>query len=263
MSIQEKLSLRNRRALICGASAGIGRATALELAQLGAECILLARREDRLQALQAEIIQVGGQAQILVADLDQRDDVIAKVQAEVQKAPIHILINNTGGPKGGPILQASEDEFLLAFSRHILVAHRLLQTLLPGMKESGFGRIVNVISTSVYEPIPNLGVSNTIRGAMASWSKTVSKELPPGITINNILPGFTDTERLGQLKQGRASSSGVSEETVHNAWLSMVPEGRLAQPQETAGAIAFLVSPTGAYIRGVSLAVDGGRLNSI
>ena len=155
------------------------------------------------------------------------------------------------------------DEFTTAFGRHVLAAHRLTQTVLSGMKESGYGRIINIISTSVYEPIPNLGVSNTIRGAMASWSKTVSKELPPGITINNVLPGFTDTERLGQLKKGRANKNGISEDTVHQQWLSQVPEGRLAQPEETASAIGFLVSPAAGYIRGLSLPVDGGRLKGI
>jgi 3-oxoacyl-[acyl-carrier protein] reductase len=251
------------RALVCGASAGIGRATAIALAEKGAEVILLARRAERLQALKEEIESNGGQATILVGDLDQRDDVVAKVEKLVAERPIHILINNTGGPKGGPILQAKEDEFLTAFSRHVLSAHRLLQTVISGMTEAGYGRIINVISTSVYEPIPNLGVSNTIRGAMASWAKTVARELPPKITINNVLPGFTDTERLNQLKKGRATKSSSTEEAVHQAWMSQVPEGRLAKPEETAATIAFLVSPEASFIRGVSLAVDGGRLRSI
>lgn len=257
------LSLSGKRALICGASAGIGRATALQLAEQGAHCILLARREERLQSLKSEIEANGGSAEIVVADLDQRDAAVASVEAKLADGPIQILINNAGGPKGGPILNAAEEEFTVAFGRHVLAAHRLTQTLLAGMTESGYGRIINIISTSVYEPIPNLGVSNTIRGAMASWAKTVSKELPPGITINNVLPGFTDTERLSQLKKGRAQNNNISEDTVHAQWLSQVPEGRLAQPEETAGAIGFLVSPAAAYIRGLSLPVDGGRLKGI
>ena len=256
-------NLSGLRALVCGASAGIGRATAVTLAEKGAEVILLARREERLLRLKEEIEKEGGSAIILVGDLDNRDDISAKVQKILEAGPIHILINNTGGPKGGPILQATEDEFLQAFSRHILSAHRLLQLLLSGMKEAGYGRIINVISTSVYEPIPNLGVSNTTRGAMASWAKTVSRELPPKITMNNVLPGFTDTERLSQLKKGRAVSSGTTEESVHQAWMTQVPEGRLAKPEETAAAIAFLASSEASFIRGVSLAVDGGRLMSI
>lgn len=256
-------NLSGFRALVCGASAGIGRATALRLAAQGAEVIVLARREERLQSVKQEIEEKGGSAIMLVGDLDSREQIITAVQSLLAAGPIHILVNNTGGPKGGPILQATEDEFLQAFSRHILSAHRLLQVLLPGMKEAGYGRIINVISTSVYEPIPNLGVSNTTRGAMASWAKTVSRELPPKITINNVLPGFTDTERLSQLKKGRAVKSGSTEEDVHQAWMSQVPEGRLAKPEETAATIGFLASPDASFIRGVSLAVDGGRLKSI
>jgi len=257
------LSLQGKRALICGASAGIGRATALQLAKQGAHCILLARRAERLEALCAEIVAAGGSAEVLVGDLDDRDGTVGAVEVKLTDGPIHILINNAGGPKGGPILQAQEDEFTTAFGRHVLAAHRLTQTVIAGMTEAGYGRIINIISTSVYEPIPNLGVSNTIRGAMASWAKTVSKELPPGITINNVLPGFTDTERLSQLKKGRATNNNISEDTVHQQWLSQVPEGRLAQPEETADAIGFLVSPAAGYIRGLSLPVDGGRLKSI
>lgn len=257
------LSLQGKRALICGASAGIGRATALQLAKQGAHCILLARRAERLETLCADIVVAGGSAEVLVGDLDDRDRTVAAVEAKLTDGPIHILINNAGGPKGGPILQAQEEEFTTAFGRHVLAAHRLTQTVIDGMTEAGYGRIINIISTSVYEPIPNLGVSNTIRGAMASWAKTVSKELPPGITINNVLPGFTDTERLSQLKKGRATKNNISEDTVHQQWLSQVPEGRLAQPEETADAIGFLVSPAAAYIRGLSLPVDGGRLKSI
>ena len=257
------MRLKGKRALVCGASGGIGREIALAFATEGAEVIALARRVDRLESLQAEVQAAGGQLTILVGDLEQRDAVCAGVQALLSDGPIHILINNTGGPKGGPILNASEDEFVSAFGRHILAAHRLSQLLVPGMEASGYGRIINIVSTSVYEPIPNLGVSNTIRGAMASWSKSLSRELPSGVTINNVLPGFTDTPRLTQLRQGRAAKSGVSDQAVLDAWIAQVPEGRLAQPEETAQAVVFLASPAAAYIRGVSLPVDGGRLRSI
>tara|TARA_B100000530_G_scaffold315701_1_gene245487 strand:- start:667 stop:1062 length:396 start_codon:yes stop_codon:yes gene_type:complete len=131
------------------------------------------------------------------------------------------------------------------------------------MNASGYGRIINVLSTSVREPIPNLGVSNTIRGAMASWAKSLSKELGPGITINNVLPGFTDTERLTSLKAAVAGRTGQTEDQVMAGWIGRVPEGRLGRPEELAQAITFLASPAGAYIRGQSLAVDGGRLNTI
>jgi len=176
---------------------------------------------------------------------------------------VEILINNAGGPPGGPLLEASPEDFLVAFGRHVLASHTLAQFLVPGMIEQGYGRIINIISTSVREPIPNLGLSNTIRGAMASWSKSLSRELPAGITINNVLPGFTDTERLGGLREAVAQRTGSSTDDVLKGWIAQVPEGRLAEASEPAAAIAFLASPAAAYIRGVSLPVDGGRLRSI
>ena len=173
------------------------------------------------------------------------------------------MINNTGGPPGGPILNASESDFLQALGRHLLASHLLVQKLVPGMEAAGYGRIINVVSTSIREPIPNLGVSNTTRGAVASWAKSLARELPSGITINNVMPGFTDTERLDGLRGAIAARTGKSLDDVQAGWMAQVPEGRLVQPEETAAAIAFLASPAAAAIRGVSLAVDGGRMRSI
>jgi 3-oxoacyl-[acyl-carrier protein] reductase len=257
-------SLAGRHALVCGASSGIGRAAALALAGLGAEITALARRKDRLDSLVAELRETGVTARALEADLDDRatlGGVIDTLLTEV--GPVHVLLNNTGGPPGGPLLEATPEAFEVAFGRHVLASHILVGKVLPGMREAGFGRIVNVISTSVREPIPNLGVSNTIRGAMASWSKTLSGELPPGVTINNVLPGFTDTDRLGQLADGAAARQGTTADTVRENWRNMIPEGRLARPEELGDVIAFLASPAASYVRGVSLAVDGGRLKSI
>jgi 3-oxoacyl-[acyl-carrier protein] reductase len=253
------LDLTGRSALVCGASAGIGRATAQALAGLGASVTVLARRADRLDALVNELRASGAQADAIVADLDDRAGLVSALGT----GRWEILINNTGGPPGGKLIEAEPAALQAAFGRHVLAAQSLLRTCLPHMQAQGYGRIVNVLSTSVREPIPNLGVSNTIRGAMASWAKSVSKELPPGLTINNVLPGFTDTDRLGSLKSAVASRTGSTEDAVYQGWIDRVPEGRLGRPEELAGAIAFLVSPAGAYIRGQSLAVDGGRLNSI
>ena len=254
------LDLTGKTALVCGASAGIGRATALALAANGATIVALARRVDRLESLMVELAAAGARSpRFVVADLDDTEDLAAAVAG----VRAHILVNNTGGPPAGPLTAAKGDDLLRAFRRHVVGAQTLVQASLPSMEDAGYGRIINVLSTSVREPIPNLGVSNTIRGAMASWSKSLSKELGPGITINNVLPGFTDTERLTNLKAAVAERVGSTEDAVLAGWIGRVPEGRLGRPAELAGAIAFLSSPAGAYIRGQSLAVDGGRLNAI
>jgi 3-oxoacyl-[acyl-carrier protein] reductase len=263
--MSEQGSLSGLSALVCGASAGIGRATALALARRGASVAVLARREERLLSLLPELIEAGAeQAVAVIADLDDREDLAEKLLVLLADfGTVNILVNNTGGPPAGPLLEATEEDFLTAFSRHVLAAHRMVQILVPGMIETDYGRIINVVSTSVREPIPNLGVSNTTRGAMASWAKSLAGELPPGVTINNVLPGYTDTERLDSLRTAVARRTGRSEVEVQAAWMAQVPEGRLIQPQETAETIAFLASPAGGAIRGVSLAVDGGRLRSI
>lgn len=256
-------TLRGRHALVCGASKGIGRATAYALAQLGAEVTLLARTAEALTEVANSVQAQGGVAYTCVTDLDNQDALARAIDALVAERPVHIVINNTGGPAAGPLVAAEANALTHAFRRHVLSAHAIMQRTLPGMTEAGYGRFINVLSTSVREPIPNLGVSNIIRGAMASWSKSLSRELPPGITINNVLPGFTDTDRLGNLAEAISSRTGKSREQVRDGWLELTPEGRLAQPSELAAAIAFLASPDAAFIRGVSLPVDGGRLKSI
>lgn len=192
------------------------------------------------------------------------DELGARVAALAATAPVHILVNNTGGPPGGPAHAAPAEAFVDAFGRHLLAGQALVQAVLPGMREAGWGRIVNVVSTSVREPIPGLGVSNTVRGAVAGWAKTLSRELAAdGITVNNVLPGFTETGRIDQILRDRAAKEGRSEDAVAAAMRATVPAGRFARPEETGGVIAFLCSPAAAYVNGVSLAVDGGRMQSI
>ncbi|KAF1725690.1 SDR family oxidoreductase [Pseudoxanthomonas japonensis] len=259
------LNLAGRHALVCGASEGIGRAAAHELALLGADVTVLARRPEALAEVAAALPRVASQQHATIA-LDVADAVALRetVGRLVATRPVHILVNNTGGPPGGRALDAGADDYLAAFQRHLLANQALAQLTVPGMRTAGWGRIVNIVSTSVKEPIPNLGVSNTIRGAVASWAKTLSRELgADGITVNNVLPGYTRTQRLEQILHDRIQATGKDEATVSATMLATVPAGRFAEAHEIAAAIAFLASPAAGYISGVSLAVDGGRMQSI
>lgn len=257
------LQLDDKKALVCGSSQGIGLASAQQLAKLGAQVTLCARNEADLDAA-LETLPGSGHSRI-VADFDQPDQLESMVNSHISEhGSFQILINNSGGPAGGPLFAADSNQFLVAMQRHLVCNHRLVQALVPGMKESGYGRIVNIISTSVREPIAGLGVSNTTRGAVASWAKTLSKELgPAAITINSVLPGFTDTARLTQLMAKRAETQGTTPEQVKESWIQSIPLARLARAEEIGSAVAFLCSPAAAYITGVCLPVDGGRLNVI
>ena len=244
------INLDGKRALVCGGTSGIGKATAISLSECGAEVVILSR-------------SASGE-NTLTCDLEDLDSLTISVTKEIEEnGNFEILINNSGGPPSGPLIDATPHDFEKAFRRHVLASQTLVQLILPGMKTANYGRIINIISTSVKEPIPGLGVSNTIRGAMASWSKTMSKELPPSITINNVLPGFTNTERLTELKKTLSEQKGISQEEVENAWLLTVPEGRLADPSELGKVVAFLSSPAASFVRGTSIPVDGGRTGSI
>lgn len=259
------LNLTGKHALVCGASEGIGRAAAHELALLGADVTVLARRADALREVADALPRNGAQEHgWLVADTSQGEALREQAQALAAKKPVHILVNNTGGPPGGPAYTAEIAAFLDAFQKHLVANQILVQAALPGMQAAQWGRIVNVVSTSVKEPIANLGVSNTVRGAVASWAKTLSRELGPfGITVNNVLPGYTETSRVEQIVQDRVRATGKAQEEILAAMRASVPAGRFAKPEETGGVIAFLCSPAAGYINGVSLAVDGGRMNSI
>lgn len=245
-------ALKGMRAVVCGASKGIGRATAEMLAACGADVIALSRSAPEISGVRS-----------MSLDLEDAAAIEKTISGILVAGPIHILVNNAGGPPGGPLLDNEVEDFEAPFKRHLHAAHRITQMVVPTMQEAGMGRIVNIISTSVREPIPNIGLSNTLRGAMASWAKSLSQELPASITINNVLPGFTDTGRLDSLADSIHEKTGRSKEDIHDTWMSQVPIGRLIDPMETASAIAFLCLPQSGGIRGVSLAVDGGRLRSI
>ena len=261
-----QLNLDGRHALVCGASQGIGRASAIELALLGANVTLLARRADVLASLAAELprTHAGQRHGFIAADASDTPALRTHAESLAAAAPVHILVNNSGGPPPGSVLDATPEDFLAAWRQHLLACHTLAQAVVPGMRAAGWGRIVNVISTSVREPIPGIGVSNATRGAVASWAKTLAGELAPlGITVNNVLPGSTRTPRIEQIVAARAQRSGMPLAEVQQAMEAEVPMRRFADAAEIAAAVAFLASPAASYITGVSLAVDGGRMRSL
>lgn len=258
------LNLKNKNALVCGSSRGIGKAVAIELAELGANVTLVARNAQTLTSVRESLDTSKGQKHdFLAADFMDSQDLKKRVHTLVATKTIHILINNTGGPPGGPTSEATIDEFTTAFHNHLICNHILVQSVNKGMKTAGFGRIINIISTSVREPIAGLGVSNTTRGAVANWAKTLSKELGPhGITINNVLPGFTETGRLTEIIKNKVAKSGTDEASVIKAMKSQVPLRRFAAPSEIGSVVAFLCTPAAAYINGTNVTVDGGRTRS-
>jgi 3-oxoacyl-[acyl-carrier protein] reductase len=260
-----QLSLSGKHALVGGASAGIGRAVAIELAALGADVTLMARTESALKETVAVLDAAQGQQhRYIVVDFTHSEDLTWKVNQLLETKPVHILVNNTGGPQGGPIITAGPEAFVQAYHNHLICNQLLAQAVLPGMQAAAYGRIINIISTSVKEPLDNLGVSNTTRWAVASWAKTWANEVGRyGITVNNVLPGFTNTGRLAEILQKRAEASGSSANAIAEQFKSGVPLRRFAEPAEVAAAVAFLASPAAGYISGINLPVDGGRTRSL
>lgn len=258
------LELNNKYALVCGSTAGIGKATAMALAQEGVQVTLIARNEDKLKATLAELPQQRTHDYI-VADFTNPEDLKSKVSNYIKNNHgFHILVNNTGGPASGPVFTAELDAFESAFTQHLKCNHVLAQAVVPFMKTENYGRIINVISTSVKQPLDGLGVSNTIRGAVANWSKTLANELGAfGITVNNVLPGATGTERLTEIIKNKSAKTGSTEDEAEQAMKQAVPAKRFAKPEELADAITFLASERASYINGINLPVDGGRTKSL
>ena len=256
------LNLKNKNALVCGSTQGIGKATAIILAEEGANVTLIARNKEKLKSVLAELPNNNQCHSYLVADFSNPKELENTLKSE--ELHFHILVNNTGGPAGGPIFSASIDEFENAFTQHLKCNHILVQHLVPFMKTQCFGRIINVISTSVKQPLDGLGVSNTIRGAVANWSKTLANELGEyGITVNNVLPGATNTERLNEIITNKSKKTGKSIDEVAAAMKNAAPAKRFAQPEEVANAIVFLASERASFINGINVPVDGGRTKSL
>ncbi|MDX1349747.1 MAG: SDR family oxidoreductase [Putridiphycobacter sp.] len=257
------LDLTGKTAVVCGSTQGIGKAAAQELANMGANLILVARNENKLKAVINKLPK-SDKHTYLAVDFSNPDDLKSKFNTFIADKEVHILINNTGGPAGGPVNAAEPSEFIAAFNQHLICNHILVQAVKDKMKTAGYGRIINVISTSVKQPLPNLGVSNTVRGAVANWSKTLANELGEfNITVNNVLPGATNTVRLKSIIESKAAKTGQSYDSILNDMANASPMKRVAQPEEVANAIAFLASPAASYINGINVPVDGGRTKSL
>jgi len=259
------LGIQGKTALVAGSTQGIGFAAAEALASLGANCVLISRNEEKLKSAAARLDTARGQQHsYLVADFQKPESVEGVVSSFLKDHNIDILVNNTGGPAAGPVADATPEQFIAAFQQHLICNHILVRLVMQGMKHAGYGRIVNVISTSVKIPLKGLGVSNTIRGAVASWAKTMANELGQyGITVNNVLPGATATERLETIIDNKVAKTGLQADAVEKEMLEEIPAKRFGQPAEIGAVIAFLCTPAAAYVNGTSIPVDGGRTGSI
>lgn len=259
------ISLQGKQAIVCGSTQGIGQSAANQLAELGASIILIARNEEKLKAAASQLdTSLGQEHTYLVADFSKPSDLASKVDDFLSDKNPVILVNNTGGPPGGLIHKAQIDEFRNAFNQHLICNHIMVTAVVEKMKAANYGRIINVISTSVKQPLPNLGVSNTIRGAVANWSKTLANELGQfNITVNNVLPGATDTVRLKSIIETKSEKTGRSYDDILKEMSNASPMQRIATPEEVANAIAFLASPAASYINGINVPVDGGRTKSL
>jgi len=256
------LNLKNKTAFVCGSTQGIGKAAAIELAMLGAKIVLIARNETALKTTVSEINLINKlENDYIAVDFSESEQLRTMLAQYTSKnGAAHILVNNTGGPPAGKIVDAKTQEFLTAFNNHLICNHILAEAVLPFMKEAKFGRIINIISTSVKQPLKGLGISNTIRAAVANWAKTLSAEVAAyGVTVNNVLPGATSTARLQAIISNKSVKMNELADKITQEMLDEIPAARFAEANEIAAAVAFLASPAAAYINGINLPVDGGR----
>ena len=248
-------SLKGKTAIVCGSTDGIGKSTAALMADRGCQIILVARNQDKLDSTLAELNNNQKHSSVC-ANFDKPEQLKENISTALKSLnkPVDILVNNSGGPHGGPLIEANEDEFRVAFERLLICNHILAKAVVPGMKEMKWGRVINIISTSVRQVIAGLGVSNTIRGSVAQWGKSLALELGEfGITVNNVLPGYTATSRLKELAKNKSESTGMSEEDLYEIWGNNTSLKRLGMPGEISECIAFLASDASSYITGHNL----------
>jgi 3-oxoacyl-[acyl-carrier protein] reductase len=260
-----KIDLSGRTAVVCGASEGLGFACAKGLAKAGANLVICARNEDKLAkavtVLETECREVLGVRTDLIS-VEQIDELTGKALTRFET--IDILVNNAGGPPPGTFEDLSEADWRRAVDLTLMSAVEMTRRLLPGMRKQQWGRIINITSTSVKQPVDGLILSNSIRMAVVGWAKTLANEVGPDqVVINNVCPGYTTTDRLGQLAANVAARDRITEEQVFENWAALVPLRRLATPEEFANVVVFLASDQAAYVHGTTIAVDGGRSQSV
>lgn len=254
-----------RTALVAASSKGLGRAVAEELAAEGARVVLCARGAEALEATRAALADSGAEVTAVAADLTDPLQVERVIEVGVQAfGPIDILITNTGGPPPGPFESHTPEAWSEAVRQNLDSVLNLTRSVLPAMKERRWGRIITITSVAVKQPVDGLILSNSIRAAVTGFAKTLANEVAPfGITVNNVMPGYTRTERLDQLAADIAERSGGSVEDAFSAWEGQIPLGRVGDPREFAALVAFLASERASYITGTSIAVDGGAIKAL
>ncbi|MFK8253230.1 SDR family oxidoreductase [Ancylobacter terrae] len=256
------LGLAGRTALVLGSSRGLGEAIARSLAAEGARVMVSGRDAARVARVAADIRAAGGDAGELVVDLGDAASLSAALDGLGQ--PVDILVNNGGGPPPGPVAQVAPDQWARSFDAMVAPIFAVTARLLPGMRQRGFGRVINIVSSGVAQPIPNLGISNALRSAIVGWAKTLASEVAKdGVTVNCVLPGRIHTARIDELDAAAAARGGSTLEAVAEASRATIPMGRYGDPREFADVVAFLASTRASYVTGTQIRIDGGLIRSV